>query len=148
MGLAESAWKYGRRALLRLSAERPLTGTEIHLASDAEVCLTAARGALTVLMAALDADLTNRAPGTLSVSDGSILMRQTVAAGLVVERAAIKIIELSMQVCGGAAYHSSHDLARNMRDVRALYYMRPYTPPNAWRDFLVASVLKEADYVL
>ena len=42
--------------------------------------------------------------------------------------ATIRIVSLSMDLCGGGAFMSQHELSRLYRDVRAGPFMQPFSP--------------------
>ena len=145
MGLIEAARSHCSKALQNKlgRSEHPLSATEVYLVSEVEVLTTSARSALTMLLSELDDRLTQTRSGTLSAIESRQLMSETAIAGILLERAVTEVIDLSMQILGGAAYRAGHPLARFMRDARALFYMRPIAPPNKWRDFLVNTRLQD-----
>jgi hypothetical protein len=88
-----------------------------------------------------DAELADRAPRTLPAPLGRALMKDCISAGMIVERAAIEVVDMAMQICGGASFHARHPLARLVRDVRAISFMRPFAPASHWSDFLSQETL-------
>jgi alkylation response protein AidB-like acyl-CoA dehydrogenase len=111
------------------------------LIADMELRMASARAVIGVALLAFDARLADRAPRTLPASLGRELMKECVSAGMIVERAAIEVVDIAMQVCGGASFHARHPLARMLRDVRAISFMRPYAPASHWSDFLSRETL-------
>ncbi|MGW1290859.1 acyl-CoA dehydrogenase family protein, partial [Streptomyces sp. NPDC002586] len=66
---------------------------------------------------------------------GRVMMAPFQLAKLTVNRNASAIVEDSMTVVGGASFTSGHPLSRHYRDVRAGWFMQPYTYGDAV-DFL------------
>ncbi|HET8662493.1 MAG TPA: acyl-CoA dehydrogenase family protein [Micromonosporaceae bacterium] len=151
LGIAETA-RTAALASLRagLAGARDRThsaGTKAMLA-EVEVRMAAARGALRSALSDIDAHVTHAAPRSLPVEVGQALMAQCVAAGMAVERAAVEVVDLAMQICGGRSYAGGHPLGRLCRDVRAGWFMRPHAPAEEWLDFLAEWALREPDGTL
>ncbi|MEV7026923.1 acyl-CoA dehydrogenase family protein, partial [Kitasatospora sp. NPDC093558] len=139
LGIAEAAH---RTALAALSGAgdgtpgapgapgRRRTGTAGTTAALAELetALASARGVLRCLLLDVDAHDAD--------AHGPDLMRACIAAGTVVERAALHAVDLAMQLCGGGSYRAGHLLGRLARDVRATMFMRPHAPAEEWADAL------------
>lgn len=148
LGIAESARTISLASLVdkRGMARRQRAdsvGVRTMLA-DLEVRMAAARGTLHTVLVDVDARVTNTAPRSLPAKTARELMRECVTAGIVVERAAIEVVDLAMQICGGSSYVAGHPLGRLCRDVRAAMFMRPYAPAEEWPDFLSSAVIDEA----
>jgi L-evernosamine nitrososynthase len=111
------------------------------LIAEMELRMASARAVIGVALMAFDARLADRPPRTLPASLGRELMKDCVSAGMIVERAAIEVVDMAMQICGGASFHARHPLARLVRDVRAISFMRPYAPASHWSDFLSEETL-------
>ena len=58
-------------------------------------------------------------------------MRDYQCAKWVVNQNAIRIVSQAMDVCGGGAFMSRHELSRLYRDVRAGPFMQPFSPTEA-----------------
>jgi alkylation response protein AidB-like acyl-CoA dehydrogenase len=58
-------------------------------------------------------------------------MRDYQCAKWTVNQNAIEIVSRAMDVCGGGAYRSEHELSRLYRDVRAGPFMQPFSPTEA-----------------
>ncbi|MEE1782939.1 acyl-CoA dehydrogenase family protein [Streptomyces sp. SP17BM10] len=141
LGIAEAAH---RTALAALSGDgagapgRRRTGTAGTTAALAELetALASARGVLRCLLLDVDAHDAD--------AHGPDLMRACIAAGTVVERAALSAVDLAMQLCGGRSYRAGHLLGRLARDVRATMFMRPHAPAEEWADALADLALAAA----
>lgn len=110
-------------------------GTTAALA-ELETALVSARGVLRCLLLDVDAHDAD--------AHGPDLMRACIAAGTVVERAALHAVDLAMQLCGGGSYRAGHLLGRLARDVRATMFMRPHAPAEEWADVLADLALADA----
>lgn len=72
----------------------------------------------------------NRFPGD-PAERGRVMMRPFQHAKLVVNRSAAAIVEDCMTLVGGASYMAGHPLSRRYRDVRAGWFMQPFTYADA-----------------
>ncbi|UKE73359.1 acyl-CoA dehydrogenase family protein [Xanthomonas graminis] len=143
MGLISAA-RSQAKAHVAARQNRPnqgLSATEVDLLSEIEVAAGSATASFHFLFSRLDRELSDARSGSLSAPQARDLMSHTVIAGAAMERSAIRVVDLAMQVCGGAAFTALHPLGRMLRDSRALFFMRPYTPINQWRDFLAETHL-------
>ncbi|MFE4333858.1 acyl-CoA dehydrogenase family protein [Streptomyces sp. NPDC056831] len=136
LGIAEAAaeWALDRGLSRRVEPSAGLRA----MVADLKVALATARGALHGALSQVDSALRDAPPRTLEASVGRALLEEGVIAALIVEREAIKVIDLAMQISGAGAYSAAHPLSRMYRDVRAASFMRPYAPPEQWVDFLAA----------
>lgn len=75
-------------------------------------------------------------PRTVDPEVGRTLLRECVVAALVIERATARAVDGAMQICGGRSYGAGHELARIYRDTKAESFMRPYSPPERYVEFL------------
>ncbi|WP_329576560.1 acyl-CoA/acyl-ACP dehydrogenase [Kitasatospora sp. NBC_01250] len=136
LGIAEAAH---RATLATLTGSgtpgRRRTGSAGTTAALAEMesAIVSARGVLRSLLVDVDA----HDPDT----HGPALMRACIAAGMVVERAALQVVDLAMQLSGGGSYRAGHPLGRLARDVRAAMFMRPHAPAEEWADALAELAL-------
>ncbi len=147
LGIAEAARRTALDYLIRQRADPhgPQT-TSIgvgNLLAEIELRIAAARATLKIALTDFDEHLRDSAPRSLSATLGRTLMKECVSAGMIVERAAVEIVDMAMQICGGASFLWSHPLARLARDVKAISFMRPYVPANNWSEFLVKETLGE-----
>jgi alkylation response protein AidB-like acyl-CoA dehydrogenase len=147
LGIAEAARMTALDYLIRQRADPhgPQT-TSIgvgNLLAEIELRIAAARATLKIALTDFDEHLRDSAPRSLSATLGRTLMKECVSAGMIVERAAVEIVDMAMQICGGASFLWSHPLARLARDVKAISFMRPYVPANNWSEFLVKETLGE-----
>ena len=58
-------------------------------------------------------------------------MRDYQCAKWIVNQNALHIVSRAMDVCGGGAFMSGHELSRLYRDVRAGPFMQPFSPTEA-----------------
>ncbi|SDT80603.1 Acyl-CoA dehydrogenase [Actinoplanes derwentensis] len=77
------------------------------------------------------------APRRADVTVGRSLLRDCLIASIVVERSANRVIDAAMQICGGRSYTAGHPLERGYRDVKAAAFMRPFSPPERFVEFLL-----------
>ncbi|TPG05127.1 acyl-CoA dehydrogenase family protein [Curtobacterium flaccumfaciens] len=68
---------------------------------------------------------------------GRRIMRECLIASLAVERETARVIDAAMQICGGRAFTADHPLARCYRDAKAAAFMRPFSPPERFVEFLL-----------
>lgn len=109
-------------------ADRPATQFQI---AEIDVALTAARSALArtadyidEVFAGRDADLTH--------DDVRRIMHEWQCTKLIVNRAAVDVVDRAMALSGGTGYLSSSPLSRLYRDVRAGPFMQPLSPNEAF----------------
>ena len=117
----------------------PQSAYAISSMAEIEVAMTSARSSLRCAWQHVDGILAKAPPRSLSADASRSLMAACTTSGMVVERAATDVVDTAMQLVGARTYHAHHDLARLCRDVRAVFFMRPFFPTDGWCDF-VASV--------
>jgi alkylation response protein AidB-like acyl-CoA dehydrogenase len=100
-----------------------------HLLGEIDIDLAAARAALGETARSLDALLADGGPTTPEAAHGC--MRDYQCAKWIVNQNAIRIVSRAMDVCGGGAFMSRHELSRLYRDVRAGPFMQPFSPTEA-----------------
>ncbi|MEE2776915.1 MAG: acyl-CoA dehydrogenase family protein [Acidobacteriota bacterium] len=105
------------------------TGVQ-HLIGEIDIDLAAATSVLGTTAAGVDS-LLSAPEGPPSLEDAHACMRDYQCAKWTVNRNAIRIVERSMDVCGGGSYMSSHELSRLYRDARAGPFMQPFSPIEA-----------------
>lgn len=96
------------------------------LVGEIDIDLAAARAILNDATISIDALLERGEAPDLDAAHGC--MRDYQCAKWVVNRNAIGIVSRSMDVCGGGAFMSRHELSRLYRDVRAGPFMQPFSP--------------------
>lgn len=94
------------------------------------VALTAARATLADAADAIDEFLAHP-NDELTMDDVHAAVRDFQCAKLVVNRAAVDVVDAAMTITGGQAYRTGHPLGRLYRDVRAGGFMQPYAPLEA-----------------
>ena len=107
VGVAESA----RDLAIALAAKRPPEGRSLRLAGEMDTALHAARIAHASMIAAAE----ENDPGEASINKVMIGRR-------LVEQAALRTVELAMQLAGGAGFYRVAGLERLFRDVQAARY--------------------------
>jgi alkylation response protein AidB-like acyl-CoA dehydrogenase len=89
----------------------------------------AARAVLESATCDIDALLSRGDSPDLATAHGC--MRDYQCAKWTVNQSAIRIVSRAMDVCGGGAFMSGHELSRLYRDVRAGPFMQPFSPSEA-----------------
>lgn len=143
LGIAETARRLGLASIMGSAPGRKRTtsaGTK-SMVAEMELQIAAARGALNTALANLDAHITNAKPRAMDVEKGRQLLKECVAAGMIVERSAVQVVDLAMQLCGGRSYTDDHTLGRLYRDIRAAAFMRPWAPAEQWVDFVAGATI-------
>jgi alkylation response protein AidB-like acyl-CoA dehydrogenase len=102
-----------------------------HLLGEIDIDLVAARAALGVTAADLDAFLASPEGAEPSLEAAHGCMRDYQCAKWIVNQNAIRIVSRAMDVCGGGSFMGSHELSRLYRDVRAGPFMQPFSPTEA-----------------
>jgi alkylation response protein AidB-like acyl-CoA dehydrogenase len=97
--------------------------------AEIEIGLTAARASLSRIALAFDEFLAREGAPTAEEMDE--LIKEWQATKLVVNRAAVDIVDRAMTISGGSGYMSNSPLSRMYRDVRAGPFMQPYSPNEA-----------------
>lgn len=133
LGIAEAAQRYAFAAVgARDGQPDQGDGTVLHLIAEIEVAIAAMRAVIERTTCLVD-KLILRVPaegveGNLAFELGT----QFQCAKLLVNESAIGVVNRALTVTGGAAYMSSHPLARLYRDVRAGPFMQPHSPKEAY----------------
>ncbi len=99
-----------------------------HLLGEIDIDLAAARGVLGRSAAELDAVIEAHGAAPISLELAHACMRDYQCAKWTVNQNAIQIVSRAMDVCGGTAFMSGHQLSRLYRDVRAGPFMQPFSP--------------------
>ncbi len=102
-----------------------------HLLGEIDIELAGAQGALTHTTRELDGFLEGLGDETPSLEAAHACMRDYQCAKWIVNQNAIRIVSRAMDVCGGGAFMSGHELSRLYRDVRAGPFMQPFSPTEA-----------------
>jgi len=102
-----------------------------HLLGEIDIDLAAARALLSETTQALDRFLQGPTGRDPSLEDAHICMRDYQCAKWIVNQNALRIVSRAMDVCGGGAFMSGHELSRLYRDVRAGPFMQPFSPTEA-----------------
>ncbi len=102
-----------------------------HLLGEIDIELAAARAILSDTTRRLDEFLAGLAGESPSLEAAHDCMRDYQCAKWIVNQNAIGIVSRAMDVCGGGAYMSGHELSRLYRDVRAGPFMQPFSPTEA-----------------
>ena len=100
-----------------------------HIMGEIDVELAAARAILNDTTTHLDALLARDDSPDLETAHDC--MRDYQCAKWTVNQNAIGIVSRAMDVCGGSAFMSRHELSRLYRDVRAGPFMQPFSPTEA-----------------
>ncbi len=100
-----------------------------HLLGEIDIDLAAARAVLGCSTVGIDALLAEDDAPDLETAHGC--MRDYQCAKWTVNQNAIAIVSRAMDVCGGSAFMSGHELSRLYRDVRAGPFMQPFSPTEA-----------------
>jgi alkylation response protein AidB-like acyl-CoA dehydrogenase len=102
-----------------------------HLLGEIDIDLAAARAVLGAATSSTDALLAATGGQTPDLEAAHACMRDYQCAKWVVNQNAIRIVSQAMDVCGGGAFMSRHELSRLYRDVRAGPFMQPFSPTEA-----------------
>lgn len=103
-----------------------------HLLGEIDIELAAARAVLNDATAGIDGVLAELAVGeSPDLETAHACMRDYQCAKWTVNQNAIAIVSRAMDVCGGGAFMSGHELSRLYRDVRAGPFMQPFSPTEA-----------------
>ena len=107
LGVAQSA----RDIALDIARKKPESHRTQSIAGRMENALTAARLAHEHMLAATD----RNAPSAETINDTMIGRR-------LVEENAIRVVELAMELAGGASFYRKNELERRFRDIQAARY--------------------------
>lgn len=136
LGIAERARELAVAAALAQS--KPKHGGVIarssgvqHLLGEIDIELACVRAILTDTLLRLDELLARRGGHVDDLETAHACMRDYQAAKWTVNHGAISIVSKAMDVCGGSAFMSGHELSRLYRDVRAGPFMQPFSPTEA-----------------
>lgn len=140
LGMAESAHQAALRAYAR-STQTPGRGRADSVAvrwlvSDMAIAMAEATAVFRCVLSDIDSVFSGSEPRSADPAVGRDLLRDCLIASLVVERAACRVVDAAMQVCGGGSYLAGHELERVYRDVKAAAFMRPFSPPERYVEFL------------
>jgi alkylation response protein AidB-like acyl-CoA dehydrogenase len=102
-----------------------------HLLGEIDIELWAARAVLIETTRSLDALQAETDGQPPSLERAHECMRDYQCAKWTVNQSAIRIVSRAMDVCGGGAFMSFHELSRLYRDVRAGPFMQPFSPTEA-----------------
>jgi alkylation response protein AidB-like acyl-CoA dehydrogenase len=136
VGIAEAARDYVAEMLQKRTKQptgRPLAerrGIQ-HAMAELELSLQTGRAHLAWISEHADRVLVDRPVTSVSLDELHALMSAFQASKLVVQRAAIDVVDKALQVSGGAGYFSASPLARWYRDVRAGPFMQPLSANDA-----------------
>ncbi len=120
---AQTKPKYG-------GASATSSGVQV-LLGEIDIDLAAARGALADATRRIDDVLAEAGGAAADLETAHACMRDYQCAKWIVNQNAIRIVSHAMDVCGGAAFMSGHELSRLSRDVRAGPFMQPFSPTEA-----------------
>lgn len=136
VGIAEGARDYVVE-LLRKRTKQP-TGRPLaerqgiqHAMAELELELNTCRAHLSWIGTHVDRVLVERPVMSVSMFDLHQLMAVSQASKLVLQRAAIEVVDKALQLSGGAGYMNVSPLARWYRDVRAGPFMQPLSANDA-----------------
>lgn len=102
-----------------------------HLLGAIDIDLAAARSVLDVTTARLDHLLESLGAEGPALEAAHACMRDYQCAKWIVNQNAIRVVSRAMDLCGGGAFMSGHELSRLYRDVRAGPFMQPFSPTEA-----------------
>ena len=102
-----------------------------HLLGEIDIELAGAQAALTHTARKLDGFLDGLDGQAPSLEAAHACMRDYQCAKWIVNQNALQIVSRAMDVCGGGAFMSGHELSRLYRDVRAGPFMQPFSPTEA-----------------
>ena len=133
LGIAERAREVAvtaarTEAKVKLGGALGLSPGVQHLLGEIDIELAAARAVLAVTARELDAFLARPGAPAPTLAEGHALMRDYQCAKWTVNQNAISIVSKAMDVAGGGAFMSRHELSRLYRDVRAGPFMQPFSP--------------------
>ncbi|GAA3233923.1 acyl-CoA dehydrogenase family protein [Dactylosporangium siamense] len=142
-GIAQEARDIAVRRLAGGSGEPP--AATVTLLAEIESRLYAMRATSGAALAAAQDDGTGGDPA----ERGRRMMTPFQCAKMTVNQLSLGIVNDSVTIVGGAAYTATHPLARLVRDVRAGWFMQPYSYPDGV-SYLTAQALqrrRDNDYV-
>lgn len=133
LGIAERARELATEAArkeskVKLGGALGLSAGVQHLLGEIDIELAAARAVLATTARDLDGILANTGGVLASLEEGHAIMRDYQCAKWTVNQNAISIVSKAMDVVGGSAFTSRHELSRLYRDVRAGPFMQPFSP--------------------
>lgn len=99
--------------------------------------------------ALIDADAASAEAGGDPAERGRRMMTPFQSAKMTVNHLSLGIVNDSLTIVGGAAYSAAHPLSRLARDVRAGWFMQPYTYPDGvnYLSMRALSRQRDNDYV-
>ena len=102
-----------------------------HLLGEIDIELAGARAILGYTTKRIDDFLAGPEGTSPSLDAAHSCMRDYQCAKWIVNQGAMRIVSRALDVVGGGAYMSSHELSRLYRDVRAGPFMQPFSPTEA-----------------
>lgn len=133
LGIAERARELATDAArndskVKLGGALGLSPGVQHLLGQIDIELAAARAVLATTARDLDAILARTGGAITTLEEGHAIMRDYQCAKWTVNQNAISIVSKAMDIVGGSAFTSRHELSRLYRDVRAGPFMQPFSP--------------------
>jgi alkylation response protein AidB-like acyl-CoA dehydrogenase len=103
-----------------------------HAMAELETDLATCRAHLAWIGEHVDRLVVERPVSSVTLDELHELMATFQSSKLVVNRAAIDVVDKALQLSGGSGYFSASPLARLYRDVRAGPFMQPFSPNEAY----------------
>lgn len=133
LGIAERARELAAEAAqneskVKLGGALGLSPGVQHLLGEIDIELAAARAVLAATARDLDATIASTGGVLATLEEGHAVMRDYQCAKWTVNQNAISIVSKAMDIVGGSAFTSRHELSRLYRDVRAGPFMQPFSP--------------------
>jgi alkylation response protein AidB-like acyl-CoA dehydrogenase len=135
LGIAESAHEIATRPL----ADRELDARARMLVAESVIALGAARATLSRAATLAEEHMDADGPESLPAVFGEVQ-----AAKTFINETAVRIVDWSLALAGGAAYRAGHPIARLYRDVRAGAFMHPLGANRAYEFLGQVSLGREA----
>ena len=146
LGIAEAAFQYAidAQSPAKVSAQSAKSRSGVyHTVAEMEILLATAQSIMARMGNKLDDFMAATKGGAeATYGQGHELMKDYQSAKWVANRHAIEIVNLAMDLCGGAGYTARNPLSRLYRDVRAGPFMQPYSPIDA-REYMGQVLLGE-----
>jgi len=137
LGIAERAHDLALEKATRVARKAQGTAHESdpgvrRAVAEMEVALAGARAVLARCCLELDDLVRGQVLAEIPLADVHRVHAHFQAAKLIVQRAAIDVVDSAMTVAGGSAYLATSPFSRLYRDVRAGPFMQPFSPIEAW----------------